>query len=169
MRRFNFTQFASAAFLVIVAKALFSPRIPIPVFRDKSTWAHQVAQHKAIVNSSLENRVLYLSGPLESLGNILVFTLIFIAVSKIAPRLKDFQLVLICAAISLSVETAQIFIPGRVSSLTDVDCNFLGIAVAFMLIKKFPNLFGRKKNYSFFLLLRQIKNSHQVARKIPPL
>ena len=143
MRRFNFTQFASIAFLVISSRVLLSPRAPIPVFYDKSTWAHQMAQHKAVVNSTLENRVLYLSGPLETLGNILIFTLIFLAISQIAPRLKAFQLALICASISLSVETVQIFVPGRVSSLIDVDCNFLGIALALLLLKKFPKLFSR--------------------------
>ena len=93
-----------------------------------------------MVNSSLQSRVLYLSGPLESLGNILVFTFIFLAISHLAPRLKSSQSAIICAGISLSVETAQIFIPGRVSSLIDVDCNILGIAFAFLIIRIFPEL-----------------------------
>ena len=146
MRRFLFPQLASIAFLAISSRVLLSPRAPIPVFHDKSTWDQQLAQHKAVVNATLENRVLYLSGPLETLGNILIFTLIFLAISQIAPRLKAFQLALICASISLSVETAQIFIPGRVSSLIDADCNFLGIALALLLLKKFPKLFTRNWN-----------------------
>ena len=140
MRRSKFSQIGSAAFLAIVAKALLSPRIPFPVYHDKSTWTHQLAQHKTVVNSSLQSRVLYLSGPLESLGNILVFTLIFLAISHLAPRLKSTQNAILCAGISLSVETAQIFIPGRISSLIDVDCNFLGITFAFLLIRIFPAL-----------------------------
>ena len=143
MRRFIFSRLASIAFLAISSRVLLSPRTPIPVFHDKSTWDQQLAQHKVVVNSSLENRVLYLSGPIETLGNILIFTLIFLAISQIAPRLKAFQLALICVSISLSVETVQIFIPGRVSSLMDVDCNFLGIALALLLLKKFPKLFTR--------------------------
>jgi len=44
-----------------------------------------------------------------------------------------FLTLLVLFFFSLSIETVQAFIPGRTFSFADIACNFLGIAVAYLL------------------------------------
>jgi len=77
--------------------------------------------------------VLYLSGNLEFVGNILLLVPMFFILIKLFGSLKDIYALLICLLLSAGAEFAQSFIPGRVSSLRDFILNSLGAVAVFLI------------------------------------
>ena len=77
--------------------------------------------------------VLYLSGNLEFVGNILLLVPMFFILIKLFGRLKDIYALFICILLSASAELAQSFIPGRVSSLRDFILNSSGVVAVFLI------------------------------------
>ena len=76
--------------------------------------------------------LLYLSGTLEFIGNILLLVPMFLILIKLFGKLKDIYALLICFLLSAGSELAQSFIPGRVSSLRDFILNASGAVAAFL-------------------------------------
>jgi VanZ like family len=132
------------SYSIFIALILLCPREPLPRQGSGVNLQREWAHHQTIVNSTVVNRLLYLSGPLETIGNIFVFTLLFFSLSRIAPAKKTFQIALVCGTFSICVEFAQLWIPGRISSPVDVLCNLFGIFIAVLLKKNFP-MFRKKK------------------------
>ena len=77
--------------------------------------------------------LLYISGNLEFVGNILLLVPMFVILIKLFGRLKDIYALLICILLSVSAELAQSFIPGRVSSLRDFILNSSGALAVFLI------------------------------------
>ena len=77
--------------------------------------------------------LLYLSGNLEFVGNILLLVPMFFILMKLFGSLKDMYALLICLLLSAGAEFAQSFIPGRVSSLRDFILNSLGAVAVFLI------------------------------------
>jgi len=77
--------------------------------------------------------LLYLSGTLEFVGNILLLVPMLLILIKLFGKLKDIYALLICFLLSAGSELAQSFIPGRVSSLRDFILNASGAVAAFLI------------------------------------
>ena len=86
------------------------------------------------------HRILFISGPLEIIGNFLLFVPVLLALIHAAPEVRVRYMALICCLGSATVEIAQSWIPGRVSSLTDFVSNTLGVVVAVAVMKIHPRL-----------------------------
>ncbi len=79
----------------------------------------------------------------------IVFGLVFLAYlheAKLSKQSKYIFVIILCGFISLGIETVQVFLPSRTSSITDLVFNILG---AFLGIILFPYF------YSFFRFLRK--------------
>lgn len=73
-------------------------------------------------------------GTVEWAANVLMFLPIgFFAAAAAEPRYRA-RLVPIAAAVSALIETAQLFVPGRVSSVSDVVANTLGTLFGVLLL-----------------------------------
>lgn len=77
--------------------------------------------------------LLYLSGNLEFVGNILLLVPMFFILIKLFGSLKDMYALLICLLLSAGAEFAQSFTPGRVSSLRDFILNSSGAVAVFLI------------------------------------
>ena len=86
------------------------------------------------------HRILFISGPLEIIGNFLLFVPVLLALIHAAPEVRVRYMALICCLGSATVEIAQSWIPGRVSSLIDFVSNTLGVVVAVAVMKINPRL-----------------------------
>ena len=148
MNRARIFKITGLSYSIFIALILISPREPSPGQGSGVNLQQEWAHHQTIVNSTVVNRLLYLSGPLETIGNVLIFTLLFFSLSRIAPAMKNFQIALVCGTFSICVEIAQLDIPGRISSLVDVICNLLGILIAVLLKKIFHCSVLRKQAIS---------------------
>lgn len=83
--------------------------------------------------------LLYMSGNLEFIGNIILLIPIFVILVKLFARVNAVFALTICILLSASAEFAQSFIPGRVSSLRDFLLNSAGSLIAFLLSKAYSN------------------------------
>ena len=88
--------------------------------------------------SSIFHKIIYLHGPLEKVGNVALVFILFIILPYLFPRLSIKAAALICCMLSACVESMQVFIPGRVSSLVDFLTNVIGVGSAFILVTRFP-------------------------------
>ena len=83
-------------------------------------------------------KILFLSGPLEIVGNFLLFIPILLVLSHLAPRIQVHYLAFFCILGSATVETMQIWIPGRVSSVRDFISNSIGVVTVTSIMKLNP-------------------------------
>ena len=81
----------------------------------------------------LSKDLLYLSGSLEIIGNMLLLVPMFVILIKLFFRLKAVYALMICILLSAGAEFAQSFIPGRVSSTRDFVLNSSGAATAYLI------------------------------------
>jgi len=98
---------------------------PRKTTKDKFDESHILV--KLFVN------LIYTSGNLEFVGNILLLVPMFTILVKLFGRLKDIYALLICILLSAGAEFAQSFIPGRVSSLRDFILNSSGAVAVFLI------------------------------------
>jgi len=117
MARTKLSVFVALGFFFAIACALVYPN-------TKSTLTSEDNPVYRVIH-----KVLFLSGPLEVLGNFLLFVPVLFALIHIAPKVRVRYLALICCFGSATVEIAQTWIPGRVSSMRDFISNSLGIAL----------------------------------------
>ena len=79
--------------------------------------------------------LLYVSGRLEILVNILLLVPVFIFLRSHFEKLRDSYSFLICCLLSFIAESLQSFIPGRVSSVQDIILNSVGAFCTFLFFK----------------------------------
>jgi glycopeptide antibiotics resistance protein len=85
--------------------------------------------------SKIFHQLLYYGGPLEPVANFLFLMPIFaILICKLG-QTSDLKALYLCISLSAFVEIAQIYIPGRVSSIFDFLLNSLGALVAFSVLR----------------------------------
>jgi len=77
--------------------------------------------------------LIYISGSLEFVGNILLLVPMFFILIKLFGSLKDMYALLICLLLSAGAEFAQSFTPGRVSSLRDFILKSSGAVAVFLI------------------------------------
>jgi glycopeptide antibiotics resistance protein len=85
----------------------------------------------------LLHKILFISGPLEVIGNFLLFIPVLLALIHASPTVRLRYMALICCLGSASAELAQSWIPGRVSSLRDFISNSFGVVLILVLMKKY--------------------------------
>lgn len=73
------------------------------------------------------------SATVEMAANVLLFVPVALLLAAAAPRLPGVLVWLICTAASVGVETAQLVLPGRESTVRDVVLNSAGAAVGVLL------------------------------------
>lgn len=83
----------------------------------------------------LLNKILFLSGPLEIVGNFLLFVPSLLVLAHVVPRIQVYYLALFCILGSATAEMAQIWIPGRVSSVRDFISNSIGVVTTSLILK----------------------------------
>ena len=66
---------------------------------------------------------------IEMAANVLLFVPVALLFSAMAPRLSGVLVWLACTATSAAVETAQLVLPGRESTMRDVALNSAGAAI----------------------------------------
>ena len=79
--------------------------------------------------------LLYVSGKLEILLNILLLVPVYIFLRSHFDKIRPLYLLYICLLLSISAEFLQSFIPGRVSSVQDVFLNSLGALFVYLFLK----------------------------------
>jgi len=84
--------------------------------------------------------VLYLSGPLEEIGNVFLFIPLFLALLHLLQKSNAWYLAILCCGLSAAVEITQRQIPGRVSSLQDFISNSAGVLVTGLIFLSSPKL-----------------------------
>ena len=70
---------------------------------------------------------------IEMAANVLLFVPLALLFAAAAPRLPGVVVWLICTAASAAVETAQVVLPGRESTVRDVVLNSAGAAIGVLL------------------------------------
>lgn len=79
------------------------------------------------------HNVLYIDGYREILGNFMMLIPVALLIIKVFPRMKVQSILLICLCVTISIEFIQIFIPGRVSDVSDIFANAVGAALVLVL------------------------------------
>ena len=115
MRRSKIIVFTASFLSMLSAVIVFTPR-------NHPTWIKSDFPGHNLIFS-----VLYLSGPLERVGNFFLLVPFFAVISILFANLKKRVIALICFVVSAIIELAQIWIPGRVSSTADFLRNSAGI------------------------------------------
>lgn len=73
--------------------------------------------------------IVYMSNGMAWLSNLLMLIPLAYFLGKFYPRARSRVLLVICIAVSVGIELAQVFIPGRVPDVRDVLANGAGVAV----------------------------------------
>lgn len=126
MLRSKFSIFVSILLVGLSGFIVFAPKA-------KRSWRTPIDP-----NESLFHKILYISGPIEKIGNVFLLIPVFLVLIYIFPQLRLRYVALICIAISACIEVSQLWIPGRVSSLLDFIGNVSGVLIAMLLLSRFP-------------------------------
>lgn len=129
-RKFKAKCFIFALYLSIFLLAVFIPRPDLVNSHSKSL----ITKTGSII-TNFAHDVLYYSGNLLWLGNFLILAPLPFLLRMVWRNLKPQTLFLIGLLITITIETAQIYIPGRVSDLRDVVMNGAGVGVSVLYIK----------------------------------
>ena len=89
---------------------------------------------------ALLHDLLYLSGPIEQIGNIFLFIPLFLAFVHLFQKTHLWYLAILCCGLSAAAELIQLQIPGRVSSLQDFISNSAGVLVTGLIFLSSPKL-----------------------------
>lgn len=128
MVRSKLSVFIALAYAVAIGVALLFPK----------TVGHVQSSENLLLE--ILYFILFISGPLEVIGNFFLFVPVLIALIHAAPEVRVRYVALICCLGSATVEIAQSWIPGRVSSMTDFVCNTLGVVFAIAIMQANPKL-----------------------------
>lgn len=121
---------ALSLYVAAFVLAVFFPRPDLVNPYSKSL----IAKTGSII-TNFAHDVLYYSGDLQWLGNFFMLAPLPFLLRMVWRNLKPQTLFLIGLLITITIETAQIYIPGRVSDLRDVVMNGAGVGVSVLYIK----------------------------------
>ena len=121
---------ALSLYVATFVLAVFLPRPDLVNPHSKSL----IAKTGSII-TSFAHDVLYYGGSLQWLGNFLMLAPLPFLLLMVWGKLKPQILLLIGLLTTITIETTQIYIPGRVSDLRDVAMNNAGVVVSVLYIK----------------------------------
>jgi len=84
----------------------------------------------------------------DFVGNIVLFVPFGLLIPMIWPHLRSLKLIVIAAGIcSISIETLQLLVPGRLASASDVPLNILGALTGAVLVLEFLDQRTHKRTH----------------------
>lgn len=117
------------AYLFSLALFVFFPR-PILESGDESAIAEFLQSH-----ANIFYKILYADTRLVALANFFMLTPFVIIAHVLAPALRKRYLITLGFLISVAIEAAQRFIPGRVSDPRDLYSNVISVLIGALLIR----------------------------------
>ena len=124
--RSKFSVVVALMYTIFIAGALLFPRL------------HESSQNSEGLLMAGIRKLLFVSGPLEVIGNFLLFVPVLLALIHAAPGVRIRYLALICCFGSATVEISQSWIPGRVSSIRDFVSNCVGVLLTILILRINP-------------------------------
>ena len=121
-----------ALYLVVLGLAVFTPR------PDRVT---PVA--KPVINGStggipaIGHHILYESGTVAWVGNFFLLIPVALLIRKCWPMLGFQTIFIITLLITISIEYIQVYIPGRVSNVSDIIFNGSGPALTLLILHRY--------------------------------
>ena len=128
--KFKVASFALSLYIAAFVLAVFLPRPDLVNPHSKPLFAKTGS-----IITSIAHDVLYYGGSLQWLGNFLMLAPLPFLLLLVWGKLKPQILFLIGFLTTITIETTQINIPGRVSDLRDVVMNSAGVGVSVLYIK----------------------------------
>ena len=121
-----------ALYLVVLGFAVFTPR------PDRVTPGA-----KPVINGStggipaIGHHILYESGTVAWVGNFFLLIPVALLIRKCWPMLGFQTIFIITLLITISIEYIQVYIPGRVSNVSDIIFNGSGPALTLLILHKY--------------------------------
>ena len=121
-----------ALYLVVLGFAVFTPR------PDRVTPGA-----KPVINGStggipaIGHHILYESGTVAWVGNFFLLIPVALLIRKYWPMLGFQTIFILTLLITISIEYIQIYIPGRVSNVSDIIFNGSGPALTLLILHKY--------------------------------
>ena len=121
-----------ALYLVVLGFAVFTPR------PDRVTPGA-----KPVINGStggipaIGHHILYESGTVAWVGNFFLLIPVALLIRKCWPMLGFQTIFILTLLITISIEYIQVYIPGRVSNVSDIIFNGSGPALTLLILHKY--------------------------------
>jgi len=129
IRKRDLFALALVIYLFAILTLTFFPR-PILETGDSSAIAEYLRSH-----ANFFYKILYADTHLVAIGNLFMLTPFVYLAKLVFPQIKLIKLFLCGVVLSLTIELAQIFIPGRVSDPIDFLANSAGILLGIFLVR----------------------------------
>lgn len=124
------SHFIFLIYVIVLSTAVFVPRPDLVKLNSKPL----IAKTGSAI-PDLAHNILYYGGSWQWFGNFLMLTPLPFLLRLLWRNLKPEALFSIGLLATLTIETAQIWIPGRVSDVRDVIANAAGVGVCVLFIK----------------------------------
>jgi VanZ like family len=114
-------------YLVVLCFGVFTPRpdLVTPGAKPIISGAHGGLP-------AVGHHILYLGGPLQWVGNFLMFIPLVLLLRKCWSRLTLQSIFIITLLTTIFIELIQIYIPGRISDIRDIIANGSGAALTLL-------------------------------------
>lgn len=118
----------TVAYLAFVGWVTLTPQPAVP---DPNSFTQQII--RAILASPLFHWLGY--SRLEFTANVVMFIPVGVLLALLLPPRRWWVAVLIGLGMTVAIETAQLFIPGRVSDVRDIVANTAGAAIGVAVVR----------------------------------
>ena len=120
-----------ALYLIILGFAVFTPR------HSQWTLHPKLATNSSSnVNPSVGHHILYESGVWAWIGNFFLLIPVVILTQRSWPKLGYQTIFIITLFITITIEYIQVYIPGRVSNVSDIIFNGSGSALTLLFLHR---------------------------------
>jgi len=123
---------ALALYLIALGFGVFTPR------PDRVTpGANPVINGSNGGMPAIGHHILYESGTVAWIGNFFILIPVALLIRKCWPRLAFQTIFIITLLITITIEYIQVYIPGRVSSVSDIIFNGSGPALTLLILHRY--------------------------------
>ncbi len=136
-RRHRISGLLFFGYLTLLALFVFFPR-PILESGDPSAVAEFLQSH-----ASIFYKILYADTKIVAFANFFMLTPFVLIANTLYPATKKYMLASLGFSISLIIEMAQRFIPGRVSDIQDFYSNVVSVLIGLLIIRFLQPFFKR--------------------------